>query len=217
MAQENNQNLKKYTKMGIIATSVVVVALAGALLVANINKNSSLSSALKEVSTQSANMNDLHIAVISMDKIQLESNALKDLHKQRIAYEDKLKAKLEKEQKALEKEKKDIEQSQGVLAPEAIQRRVADYQRRVATLQRDLAESAQSLEAAYQEAVATIQKQHLDPIVEGVIAKKNLSLVMDGRMLRLGKNVENLDITDEVIKALNKKISSVKMSKPKGF
>ena len=36
-------------------------------------------------------------------------------------------------------------------------------------------------------------------------------------MLRLGKNVENLDITDEVIKALNKKVSSVKMSKPKGF
>ncbi|MBR5904059.1 MAG: OmpH family outer membrane protein [Alphaproteobacteria bacterium] len=217
MATENNSIVKKYTKMGIIATSVVVVALAGALLISNINKGSSLSSALKEVSTQSANMNDLHIAVISMDKIQLESNVLKDLHKQRAAYEEKLKAKLEKEQKALEKEKKDIEQSQGVLAPEAIQRRVADYQRRVATFQRDLAESAQSLEAAYQEAVATIQKQHLDPVVEGVIAKKNLSLVMDGRMLRLGKNVENLDITDEVIKALNKKVSSVKMSKPKGF
>ena len=156
MATENNSIVKKYTKMGIIATSVVVVALAGALLISNINKGSSLSSALKEVSTQSANMNDLHIAVISMDKIQLESNVLKDLHKQRAAYEEKLKAKLEKEQKALEKEKKDIEQSQGVLAPEAIQRRVADYQRRVATFQRDLAESAQSLEAAYQEAVATI-------------------------------------------------------------
>jgi len=217
MANETNSIVKKYTKMGIIATAVIVVALAGGLLIANLSKNVSLSNALREVSPESVKMADLNVAVISMDKIQLESDALKDLHKQRVAYEEKLKAKLESEQKSLEKEKKDIEQSQGMLAPEALQRRVADYQRRVATLQRNLSEAAQSLETSYQEAVMKIQKEHLDPIVEGVIAKKNLALVMDGRMLRLGKTVDKLDITDEVIKALNKKVSSVKMSKPKVF
>ena len=217
MAQELNPVLKKYTKMGIIAFAVIVVAIIGVFAVSSLNKNVSLSSALDGVSTKTANVSELRIAVISMDKIQMESKALKDLHNQRTNYETKLKARLEKEQKALEKEKADIEKSQDVLSQEALQRRVVDYQRRVNALQRDLAESAQAIESAYQEAISTLQKKHLDPVIEGVIAKKNLSLVLDGRMTRMGKDVADLDITDEIINALNKKVSSMKMATPKGF
>ena len=57
----------------------------------------------------------------------------------------------------------------------------------------------------------------MDPIVEGVINKKKLSLVIDGRMARIGANATDLDITDEVVKALDKKVSKVKMDTPKGF
>ena len=84
-------------------------------------------------------------------------------------------------------------------------------------MQRSLTERAQSIEESYQRALADIQEKHLDPIIEGIIAKKNLSLVIDGRFARTGANVENLDITDDVVKALNKKVSTVKMSTPKGF
>ena len=82
-------------------------------------------------------------------------------------------------------------------------------------MQRDLTEGAQAIDASFQKALALIQEKHLDPIVEGIIAKKNLSLVIDGRMARTGKNIANLDITDDVITALDKKISSVKMDDPK--
>ncbi|MBQ6012259.1 MAG: OmpH family outer membrane protein, partial [Alphaproteobacteria bacterium] len=88
---------------------------------------------------------------------------------------------------------------------------------RVNQFQRDLSENAQAIESAYQEALSTVQKKHLDPIIEGIIAKKKLDLVIDGRMARTGTNTNGLDITDEVVKALNKKISSVKMSTPKGL
>ena len=98
-----------------------------------------------------------------------------------------------------------------------MQRRVVDYQNRVTKLQRDLSERAQSIEIAYQKALNEIQNKHLDPVVDAIIAKKNLSLVIDGRFARTGKDVANLDITDEVIKALDKKVSKVKMETPKGF
>ena len=62
-----------------------------------------------------------------------------------------------------------------------------------------------------------VQNEHLNPIIEGVIAKKNLSMVLDGRFTRLGNGVENLDITEEVVSALNKKVSKVKMDTPQGF
>jgi hypothetical protein len=44
-----------------------------------------------------------------------------------------------------------------------------------------------------------------------------LSLIIDGRFARTGGNVENLDITADVISALDKKLSTFKMEKPKGF
>lgn len=212
-----NIELKKYTKMGIVATAVVVVALIGVFVISSMRSESNLATALEEVSTQTAKASDLSIAVINMDKIQMDSKALQDLRKQRTSYEEKLKNRLEKEQKAIEKEKADIEKSQDVLSQEALQRRVVEYQRRVSKLQRDLTESAQAIEASYQKALNTLQQKHLDPVIEGVIAKKKLSLVIDGRMARVGANVKNLDITPEVVEALNKKVSGIKMEKPKGF
>ena len=70
---------------------------------------------------------------------------------------------------------------------------------------------------AFQKALNEVQANHLDPIIESTIAKKNLSMVIDGRFARVGESAENLDITDQVIDALNKKVSTVKMEKPKGF
>jgi len=217
MKKNENPIVKKYTKSGIIATAVVVVAILGIWAVSSFTKNVSTSTALKEVSENAVNGSELRIAVVSMDKIQAEAKALEDLHKQRENYENKLKSQLEKEQKALEKEKADIEKSQDVLSQEALQRRVVDYQRRVNQLQRDLSEKAQAIDISYQEALTKIQKDHLDPIIEGTIAKKKLSIVIDGRMARTGSDVAGLDITDEIIKALNKKVSSVKMATPKGM
>jgi Skp family chaperone for outer membrane proteins len=212
-----NPILQKYSKQGIIAAAVIVVALIGVFAVSHMVKSHDTASAIAEVSTKAANASDLRIAVISMDKIQLEARVLEDLHKQRASFESKLKSKLEKEQKAIEKEKADIEKSQDILSQEALQRRVIDYQRRVNDFQRHLSESAQSIETSYQDALQTIQKKHLDPVIQGIIAKKKLSLVIDGRMARMGDNAKDLDITDEVVKALNKKVSTVKMATPKGL
>ena len=216
MNENKNPIVKKYTKIGIVATLVVVVAVIAGVLISG-GRSTDTATALKEVSTNAVSAADLKIAVINMDKIQMDSKALQDLRKQRTFYEEKLKTRLEKEQKALEKEKADIEKNQDILSQEALQRRVVDYQRRVGNLQRDLSESAQAIDAAYQNALVTLQKKHLDPVIEGVIAKKNLALVIDGRMARTGDTIKDLDITDEVIKALDKKISSMKMDKPKGF
>ena len=183
----------------------------------NSNNTAPIAEIIEEVSENAANAADMRIAVIRMDAIQTDANALKDLRKQKESYETKLRDELTERQKKLEKEKTEIEKSQDVLSQEALQRRVVDYQNKVTKLQRDLTERAQSVEMSYQKALNEIQTKHLDPIIEGVIAKKKLSLVIDGRMARTGANTENLDITNDVVKALDKKVSKVKMETPKGF
>lgn len=214
----NNSTTKNYVKYGVIAAIVIAVALVGVFALRGCSeKTVSADAAISEVSTDAANGADLRIAVVRMDAIQNDANALQDLRKQKENYENQLRSELDKQQKALEKEKAEIEKSQDVLSREALQRRVVEYQGKVTKLQRDLTERAQSIESSFQRALATIQEKHLDPIIEAIITKKNLSLVMDGRFARTGANVENLDITNDVINSLNKKVSTVKMETPKGF
>ena len=214
-----NPAVKKYVKFGIIAAVVIVVAALGAWGISTLRggNTATVEEAMEVVTTDAANAADLRIAVIRMDAIQSDAEVLKDLAKQRENYENKLRDELEKRQKELEAEKAEIEKSQDVLSRDALQRRIVDYQNRVNELQRDLTERAQSVEIAFQKALNEVQNEHLNPIIEGVIAKKNLSMVLDGRFTRLGNGVENLDITEEVVSALNKKVSKVKMDTPQGF
>ena len=213
-----NPAVKKYVKFGVIAAVVIVVAALGAWGISALrNGGTTVEEALEVVTTDAANAADLRIAVVRMDAIQTDAAVLKDLAKQRENYENKLRDELEKKQKELEAEKAEIEKSQDVLSRDALQRRIADYQNRVTELQRDLTERAQSIEISFQKALNEIQTEHLNPIIEGVIAKNNLSMVIDGRFTRLGENALNLDITNEVISALDKKISKVKMDTPQGF
>lgn len=211
--------IKQYKKTGIIAAAAVVVAVLGVWAVGALNseKTAPVSAVIEEISEDAATGANLRIAVIRMDAIQAQANVLKNLREQKEKYENKLRDDLTSQQKKLEKEKAEIEKSQDVLSQEALQRRVVDYQNKVTKLQRDLTERAQSVEMLYQKALNEIQTKHLDPIIEGVIDKKKLSLVIDGRMARMGANAGDLDITDEVVKALDKKVSKVKMETPKGF
>ncbi len=214
-----NKTVKNYKKTGIVAAVVIAVAALGVWGVSALNtdKTATVSAAMEEVSADAANAANLRIAVIRMDAIQNEAAALKDLRAQKEKYENKLREELTREQKALEKEKAEIEKSQDVLSREALQHRVVDYQNKVTKLQRDLTERAQGIETSYQKSLVDMQTKHLDPIIEGIIAKKKLSLVIDGRMARIGAEEKNLDITDEVIKALDKKVSKAKMETPKGM
>ncbi len=214
-----NPAVKKYVKTGVIAAVVIAVAALGIWGISALRGGgeTTVEEALTLVSPDAATGDQLRVAVIRMDAIQTQAVALKDLTAQRMKYEAELRKELESRQSELEEEKAEIEKSQDVLSRDALQRRIVDYQNRVSELQRDLTERAQSVEISFQKALNDVQTKHLDPVIEGIIAKKNLSLVIDGRFARIGANAENLDITDEVISALDKKVSSVKMEKPQGF
>lgn len=214
-----NPAVKKYVKTGVIAAVVIAVAALGIWGISALRGGgeTTVEEALTVVSPDAATGDQLRVAVIRMDAIQTQAAALKDLTEQRMKYEAELRKELESRQSELEEEKAEIEKSQDVLSRDALQRRIVDYQNRVSELQRDLTERAQSVEISFQKALNDVQTKHLDPVIEGIIAKKNLSLVIDGRFARIGANAENLDITDEVISALDKKVSSVKMEKPQGF
>ena len=90
MKKETNPIVQKYTKMGIIAASVIAVAILGIFALSNFHKNLDTPAAISDVSENAAVASELRIAVISMDKIQTSAKVLEDLHKQRESFENKI-------------------------------------------------------------------------------------------------------------------------------
>jgi Skp family chaperone for outer membrane proteins len=213
-----NQTPKSYAKVGIVAAAVVAVAAAGVFAIKGFSGGASLSDAVADVSQNAVSANEIKIAVIRMDVIQQKAVVLEGLRKQREKYENELKAVLEKTQKSLEAEKTEIEKSQDLLSREALQKRVVEYQQKVSNFQRTVTEKAQAVDASFQKSLAEIQEKHLDGIINAIIAKKKLSLVLDGRFVRIADAAAPaLDITNDVVSALDKKITKFTMSKPAGF
>jgi Skp family chaperone for outer membrane proteins len=213
----NTKEVKSYARTGILAAAVVAVAAAGFFAFRGFS-GASVSDSISGVSENAVSAADIRIAVIRMDVIQQKAAVLDGLRKQRDKYENDLKATLEKTQKALEKEKGEIEKSQDVLSREALQKRVVEYQQKVAQFQRTVTEKAQAIEAAFQKSLIEIQDKHLDPIVNAIIGKKKLTIVLDGRFVRISDTAAPaLDITGDVVAALDKRISKFVMDKPKGF
>jgi Skp family chaperone for outer membrane proteins len=214
-----SSDARNYKKIGVIAAAVIAVAALGMWGVKHFaNAPVSVDAAIKNISADAFSGADMRMAIVRMDAIQAEAKVLADLRKQRESYEGKLRDELTRRQKELEKEKTEIEKSQDVLSREALQKRVSDYQQKVARLQQDLSTRAQAIDVSFQKALAKIQSEHMDPIVDAVIAKKNLTLVIDGRFARVSNQAaQGLDITQDIVSALDKRISSAKMEKPTGF
>jgi len=211
------QTPQNYAKIGIVAAAVIAVA-AIAMYAMAPRGGASLERALAGVSTESVSGADLRIAIVRMDEIQMKANVLTSLRQQKESFESRLRDELTRTQRQLEREKDEIEKSQGMLSQEALQRRVMEFQQKVTQLQRDTTERAQAIDVEFQRALVEIQRRDLDPVIEGIIQKKELSIVIDGRFARISPNAPaGLDITDEVIAAMNKKASSFKMARPKGF
>jgi len=212
------QTPRNMARMGIVAAIVVAVGAAAMLALAPARTGMTIEQSLSGVTGDAVTGAELRIAVIRMDEIQANATVLADLRRQKESFESRLRDDMNREQRALERERDEIERAQGMLSQDALQRRVMEFQQRVATLQRTTMERAQSIEVNFQQALVEIQRRDLDPIIEGIIARKNLALVIDGRFARVGAAAPaGLDITDDVIGALNRRTTSFRMSRPAGF
>ena len=70
---KTKQTQTNYTKIGIVATLVVVVAVIAGVLISG-GRSTDTATALKEVSTNAVSAADLKIAVINMDKNNAHHN-----------------------------------------------------------------------------------------------------------------------------------------------
>lgn len=202
-------DITKFKLIGAVVVAVLVIWGAISLF-------GGRSADLSDVSATSiTEQGQPHIAVINMYKITAEADALKGLTDQRKAYAEKLNKEANRREEKLMAAKKEIESKQSVLSKEALQKKAAEYQKALMGYQKDMSEKSAAIEKSYRETLQKVQSDTLDEVISDIAKKKNVTIVLNSAQTILLNPA--LDITEDVIKVMNKRLPSVRMKTPKGF
>ena len=149
------------------------------------------------------------VGIIDLNLILLEANAAKDAAEQI----EKIAIKIEEEIKVSDEEiineQNKLIESQAVMAPEAFEIKRQEYEKKVQnynTLRQEKLRSIDNLLASSRNKVLDALK----PILENISNEKGITVMLEKSTVLL--SAENMDITQEVLKALNKELSSIKIS-----
>ena len=150
------------------------------------------------------------IGVIDINKILLESDAAIIAAEQieEIAIEIENEIKLSDDE--IIKEQNSLIESQSIMAPEAFESKRNEYENKVQKYNNE----RQSKLMKIDELIAISRNEILSamkPILEEVSNEKGITIILEKASIML--NAEKMDITNEVLKKLNKSLPTIKVSR----
>ena len=149
------------------------------------------------------------IAIVDLNLILLESKAAKNATKQFEIIQKEIEEEIiESDKKMLEERNKLIEQ-QSVIAPEAFELKAQDYEKKLQTYQVEKQNKLRKLEGVLQNARNEIL-ENVKPILEELSKEIGVTIILEKNSVLL--SAANMDITDNVIKKLNKKLPKIKVT-----
>ena len=113
----------------------------------------------------------------------------------------------DKEKKIQEEEKKIIEQKK-IISAEDYKKKVSNLRSKVSSLQKERNSLLETVAKQRNKAKNELLK-NLNPIVKEYMKEKNIRMIVDKKSILLAD--ENLDITNEIIAELNKKLKSINL------
>jgi len=151
------------------------------------------------------------ILVVNQAKIIAESKAGKDLNEKARQLNESIQAELKKESEAIRKEEEEIKQMQAMFTPEVREQRVERWKKRV----QDYQISSQRLQAEWEQTVVKSRRDELvtavEPIYQDIIKERGATIMVDRSTLIYAS--PDVDVTSEVIKRLDDKITTVKFER----
>ncbi len=117
--------------------------------------------------------------------------------------------KLQTEEKLIQDEEKKIIQQKKVLSVEEYKKKVEGLRKKVTVLQKNRNSLLETVAKQRSQAKKTLL-ENLNPIIKNYMEANKIRMVVDKKSLLLAD--ENLDITQEIIAILNKKLKSIKLN-----
>ena len=122
---------------------------------------------------------------------------------------DKGIAKLKETEKKLQEEEKEIIKQKKIISAEEYKKKVTALRNKVASLQKERNNLIDNVSKQRTKAKSELLK-HLNPIIKEYMQEKKIRMVIDKKSLLLAD--ENLNITNDIIDILNKKLKSIKLN-----
>ncbi len=118
-------------------------------------------------------------------------------------------ANLNKKEKEIQEEEKKIISQKKIISAEEYKKKVTNLRSKVSLLQKERKNLLETVARERSKARSELLK-NLNPIIQNYMKENKIRMVVDKKSLLLAD--ENLNITDEIISLLNKKIKSIKLN-----
>jgi len=161
---------------------------------------------------EEAKLSPAVIAIVDMQKLQDESTAYKGLVKQRDKYVAELKAEVSKEETSLRKMEQDINKERSILTQEELNKKIETFRTKMMEFQQKVQAKQEAIYKSFMDAGLKIQNEALNPAVAEIAEKKGANMITGSSQMM--QFAPEFDITEEVIKLMNKKLPKVTMAKP---
>ncbi|OFX09609.1 MAG: hypothetical protein A3H30_01390 [Alphaproteobacteria bacterium RIFCSPLOWO2_02_FULL_40_19] len=153
-----------------------------------------------------SNANAAGIGIIDVDKIIKESSAMRDIQSKISKKQDDYQKEVTKKQDALEAEQKRIESKKSVLSADAFDKETRTFEKRVDEFKTFVDRKQNSLKKASLDAMSKVNDK-VKEIIADLSKEKEMDVIVPASQTLFYK--EELDVSDEVLKRLNKKITKV--------
>src|SRR5690606_41216362 len=154
------------------------------------------------------------IAVIDGQRVNREAAALKNARQQLEQYRFNFQSEIAKEEEKLRAEEQELARQRSVVTPEVFEQRRQAFQAKVIDLQKRIQERSQSLEKMLNGVREQVTIQVIE-ILKGLAQERGFNMVLE---LAQGQIFigDNIDISPEVLKRLDQRLPTVKVSLPSG-
>ena len=149
------------------------------------------------------------IAIVDLNLILSESKAAKDATKQFEIIQKNTEEEIIKSDKEMLEERNKLIEQQSVIAPEAFELKAKDYEKKLQNYQSEKQNKLRSLESVLANARNDIL-ENVKPILEELSKELGVTVILEKNSVLL--SATNMDITDDVIKKLNKELPKIKVS-----
>ncbi len=146
------------------------------------------------------------IAVVDFNRVMGESSAVKNITKQIEEMRGKYQKEAAKEEDVLRKEEKELSEQRAVLSKDAFEKKANDFKTKALDAQKKFQTRYTRMENAHGKAIGKVKSTMLDIVAE-MAKEKEFQVAMPRENLLYG--AEALDISSDVLKSLNKRLSKV--------
>lgn len=151
------------------------------------------------------------IAVVDIDRIRESSNAAKSVRDQLEKHRSTFQDEISKQENDLRNAEQDLNKQRTVLSPEAFNQRRQQFEQRVAEVQRQVQNRRRQLETAMATSMTEVNRAVVDAVQEVATGHGANIVLPKSQIILVDKAME---ITDEVLGNVNKKLPSVRVTLP---